>query len=290
MGRTIAEIKNEMTDLFIGNDTIKELYGLKPNGSFDDQFSKVSLESILFYVVAACAWTLENLFDRHRQEVTELINELKPHSLRWYANKAKAFQFGKSLPEPELKPDSDEYDNTGKTDEEIEKERVVKYAAVEDKEAIVYVKVATGAKGARTPLTAEQEEALNVYFKKVKDAGVKLSIVNQPANLFNIRMEVYYDPMVFNSQLGMLSKPEVQPVHHKIADFVENLPFNGEYRNSALIAELLQLEGVVLVELREATCDGEVINARCVPESGYFRVDKEMLGINAIAYETLMSE
>ena len=100
-----------MTDVFITNDTIKALYGLDPKKSFEDQFSKVSLESILFYVVATAVWTLEKLFDRHRQECTELINELKPHSIRWYANKAKAFQFGKSLV-----PDTDQYDNTGLTD------------------------------------------------------------------------------------------------------------------------------------------------------------------------------
>ncbi|MEG2792053.1 MAG: hypothetical protein RSA98_10785, partial [Odoribacter sp.] len=86
MARTIAEIKKEMTEVFIGNETIMALYGLNPEKNFEDQFSKVSLESILFYVVATCIWTLEKLFDRHRQEVTELINELKPHSLRWYAN------------------------------------------------------------------------------------------------------------------------------------------------------------------------------------------------------------
>ncbi|MEG2791936.1 MAG: hypothetical protein RSA98_10180, partial [Odoribacter sp.] len=197
------------------------------------------------------------------------------------ANKAKAFQFGKSLI-----ADTDQYDNSTLTDEQIREQQVVKYAAVVEKAAIVYVKVATGNKGARSQLTLEQENALNAYFKEVKDAGVKLEVVNAPANLFDINIKVYYNPMVFDNNLNRLDGTG-QVVHNTIASFVENLPFNGEYRNSALIAELLQLDGVVLVDLKKATHDGEIIPARWVPESGYFRVDKETLGINAEAYETV---
>lgn len=270
-----------MTDVFITNDTVKALYGLDPKKSFEDQFSKVSLESILFYVVAVSVWTLEKLFDRHKQEVTELIDELKPHSLRWYANKAKAFQFGKSLI-----PDTDQYDNTGLTDEQIREQQVVKYSAVTEKAAIVYVKVATGSEGARTQLSPEQEAALTAYFKEVKDAGVKLQIVNLPADEFDVDIDVYYDPQVFDENLNKLDGTG-KLVHDTIASFVENLPFNGEYRNSALINALTELSGVILVELKKATANGQPVNAKCVPESGYFRVNKESLGINAIVYETV---
>lgn len=281
MARTIAEIKKEMTDYFVRNETIQALYELDPEKSFEDQFSKVSLESILFYIVAVSVWTLEKLFDRHKQEVTELINELKPHSLRWYANKAKAFQFGKSLV-----PDTDQYDNTGLTDEQIREQQVVKYSAVTEKAAIVYVKVATGSEGDRTQLSPEQEAALAAYFKEVKDAGVKLQIVNNPADLFNVDIDVYYDPQVFDENLKKLDGTG-KLVHDTIASFVENLPFNGEYRNSALINALTELDGVVLVELKQSTANGQPVNAKCVPESGYFRVDKGTLNINAIAYETV---
>lgn len=281
MARTIAEIKKEMTDYFVRNETIQALYELDPEKSFEDQFSKISLESILFYVVAVSVWALEKLFDRHRQEVTELISELKPHSLRWYANKAKAFQFGKSLV-----PDTDQYDNTGLTDEQIRKQQVVKYSAVTEKAAIVYVKVATGSEGARTPLSPEQEAALEAYFKEVKDAGVKLNVVNLPADEFNVDIDIYYDPQVFDENLNRLDGTG-KLVHDTIASFVENLPFNGEYRNSALINTLTELDGVVLVELKQSTANGQTINAKCVPESGYFRVDKESLGINAVVYETI---
>lgn len=280
MARTIEEIKKEMTGNFVANDTIRAVYGLENGKEFDAQFSKVSIESILFYVVAVAVWTLEKLFDRHRQETADLINELKPHSARWYANKAKAFQFGRIL-----EPDSDRYDNTGVSDEDVRGQQVVKYAAVTEKEAIVYIKVATGEEGARKQLTSEQEDALNAYFNEVKDAGVKLEIVNNPAEEFNLEIDIYYDPQVFNSNL-VHNKKGTKTVHDAIAAFVENLPFNGEYRNSALINTLTGLDGVVMVELKRATANGQAIDAWKKPGSGYFKVNKDQLNIKAIPYGT----
>lgn len=281
MVRTIAEIKKEMTDVFMANETIKALYGLDPARNFEDQFSKVSLENILFYVVASCVWTLEKLFERHKQEVTDLINELKPHSLRWYANKAKLYQDGSSL-----LSDSDQYDNSGLSDEKIREQQVVKYAAVAENAAIVSVKVAGGAEGDRHPLTEDQRAGLSDYFMRVKDAGVKLVIVNDPPDEFRINIDVYYNPQVFDRELRYKST-NTRTVHDKIASFVENLPFNGEYRDSALIAALLSLDGVELVKLNGAWANEETIDAKKTPDSGYFRVNKETLGINAIAYETV---
>lgn len=281
MARTITDIKKEMTDVFIANDTIKALYDLDSSKSFDAQFSTVSLESILFYVVAVAVWTLETLFDRHKQEVTELISELKPHTRNWYRNKALMFQFGQPLI-----PDTDTYDNTGLTAEEIAARQVVKYAAVVEVAAVVYVKVAGGKEGNRQPLSDEQCTALKAYFKEVKDAGVALSVVNQAADRFGITIDIYYNPQVFNSKLERLDGTGTT-VHDTIIDFVENLQFNGEYRNSALINALSGVEGVELVDLHSATANGEPIRAKCIPASGYFKVAPEELNINAIAYETV---
>lgn len=270
-----------MTEAFTANDTIKALYDLAPDKTFEEQFSKASLESILFYIVAVAVWTLETLFDLHKQEVTHLIDELKPHTRNWYRNKALMFQFGQPLI-----PDTDTYDNTGLTAEDVEARRVVKYAAVVEVAAVVYVKVAGGEEGNRHPLNEEECTALKSYFKEIKDAGVALSVVNREADRFEITIDIYYNPQVFNSKLERLDGTGTT-VHDAVTNFVENLQFNGEYRNSALINALSGIEGVELVELHAATANGAVIAARCIPESGYFSVAEEELNINAIAYETV---
>lgn len=281
MARTIQEIKQGMTDAFLANETVINLYDLVPGKTFEEQFSTVSLESILFYIVAVAVWTLETLFDRHKQEVTELIDELKPHTRNWYRNKALAFQFGQPLI-----PDTDTYDNAGLTPEDITARQVVKYAAIVEVAAVVFVKVAGGEEGNRKPLSGEECTALKAYFKEVKDAGVALTVVNREADRFGIDIDIYYNPQIFNGNLERLDGTGTT-VHNMITDFVENLQFNGEYRNSALINALSAVEGVELVDLHAATANGSPITARCTPESGYFSVSPEEMNIKAIAYETI---
>ena len=79
MAREIKVIKDEMTAEFISNPAVVEKYGLDTEKSFDAQFSKASIESILLYLFAFCAWTVEKLFDTHKAEVTNYIDEMKPH-------------------------------------------------------------------------------------------------------------------------------------------------------------------------------------------------------------------
>ncbi len=63
MARSIAEIKKTMTDGFVTNEEAKARYGLDTSKTFDEQFSKVSIESILYYVVASAIYILEVLSD-----------------------------------------------------------------------------------------------------------------------------------------------------------------------------------------------------------------------------------
>ncbi len=96
MARTIEEIKKEMTATFMGMEAVKTAYGLDGSKGFDDCFSMASLESVLFYVFAACVWALEKIFDLHSADVEARIEMLEPHTLRWYVNKAKAFMWDQS--------------------------------------------------------------------------------------------------------------------------------------------------------------------------------------------------
>ena len=56
MARTIAEIKQEMTDAWMAEGAVRERYGLSGSDTFEGKFSKVSIEGLLFYVVAFGIW------------------------------------------------------------------------------------------------------------------------------------------------------------------------------------------------------------------------------------------
>lgn len=54
MARTIAEIKESITTDFMRNPDVARAYGFDVETPFTSHFSKLSIESLLFYIVA-CA-------------------------------------------------------------------------------------------------------------------------------------------------------------------------------------------------------------------------------------------
>ena len=113
MPRTISDIRREIAAAYIADPTIQHAYKLTAGKTFEEQFSKVSLESILFWAFASAVYTLESLFSKHRTEVAQLVSEAEPHTLRWYAQRAKAYLHGYSLP-----PYKDRYDLSAISPEE----------------------------------------------------------------------------------------------------------------------------------------------------------------------------
>jgi hypothetical protein len=284
MARSIAEIKREITQQWLGEDKVQADYNVGAGADFDANFSKNSTESLWFYVVAAAAWTLEKLFDLHKAEITGIIDELKPHSLRWYVSKAKAFMLGHALV-----TDADYYDTSGMTDEQIKAAGVVKYVSASESDGIVYLKVAGDQGGDPAPLPADAYSAFKEYIAEVKDAGVVIEIINDPAKHFRLQMTVYYNPMVLN-ETGVSLTDGSTPVQDVIKNFIKSLPFDGEYQNAKLVDALQAVDGVVIPELHlaESSQDGYTwtqINAKEKPLSGYYKVYKEDdLSIAYIAY------
>jgi hypothetical protein len=289
MARTIAQIKSELTTAFMSDTTLQEKYGFAQDAEFETIFSKVSIENILLYIVAAAIWTHEKLFDAHKAEVENIIAQQKPHTLRWYVNKVKLFRAGKTLIEG-----TDEYDNNGYTAEDIEGFQVVKFAAATETDTTIYIKVATESAGVKQPLSAEQLAGLKAYIKEVKDAGVRVDIINAPACYLTLSMKIYYDPMVLDATGKNISTSAAEEtVKNAIKSYIENLPFNGEYSNMALTDVIQQVEGVKIVEITDAeesrtgsANDYTQIDVKTIPYSGYYSFDNTTLNITYRPYES----
>ncbi|MCD8080183.1 MAG: hypothetical protein LUF04_07170 [Bacteroides sp.] len=276
--RTIEEIKESIAVDFMNNDTIAEMYGFTVGDNFSEHFSKVSLMNILFHIFAASAWVMENIFDTHKKEVQEQLENLIPHRARWYRDKMLQFMKGHVLI-----TDTDRYDTSGMTDAEIQQARVVKHAvAVENEDySILTIKVAGEQRGmaaGRGPLDEETVEQLEAYLAEVKDAGVRINLVNLSPDTFNCEIDIYYDPL-------LLPETVENNCQEAISNYISNLPFNGEYTNMALIDTLQLIEGVRVAELKSSSyAPSETglylpINARCTPEAGYFGVGHVQLNL-----------
>ena len=271
MARTVTEIKESLAADFMRNEAAASAYEFTPGDNFTERFSKVSVENVLFYVVACAVWVLECLFDAHTAEVDSRIDEILPHRPKWYRDKALRFMKGKVL-----LPDSDEYDTSTMSEEEIAATRVVKHAvAVESREtSILTVKVAGESDGRRAPLDEETVQQLEAYFAEIKDAGVRINVVNKEGDPFSCEVDIYYDAML---------TPETvkNDCEAAIKSYIENIPFNGEYTNMALVDTLQGVDGVKVVELTRASTGGAAINARYVPDAGYFTVGTLTLNLKA---------
>lgn len=283
MARTIETIKQEITDAWLHNETLQQAYGFTADTQWLSVYSRVSLENIICYIVAAAIWAHEKLFDVHKAEVESYIAQMKPHTLRWYVNKAKAFRIGCSLIDG-----TDGYDDTGLTDEEIEAMKPVKFAAATEKDGIVFVKVAAESAGEKQQLTPKQAEGLKAYIAEIKDAGVRVDVINEPACLLRATINIHYNPMVFDSN-GTNLKSGENTIENAIKNYIGNLPFNGEYRNSALVDALQAVDGVVIPDIysAEESYDGnswETIESKATPYSGYYRYDPENFTITYIPY------
>ncbi len=274
MARTIEEIKADMTANFVRQRAVISAYGLDGKKTFDQQFSRVSIESILFYVFATALWTLEKLFDLHVAEVEQRIEQLEPHTLRWYVNKTKAFMYGHKLV-----TNSDYYDLSKLSDTDIEEAKVVKYAVASESNTVVYIKVAGEKEGKPSLLTDSQFSALNSYINTIKDAGVSVQIRNEQADLMRISLVVYYNPTLLASDGTSLQSDGSKPVDDTVKSVITNLPFNGVYRNTDLLAALQSLPGVEVVDIadvkvkaRNAEAWADVVGFNR-PYSGYYEIE-----------------
>lgn len=271
MARTTAEIQNEMLAA-IASDSILSAV-----------LTSTSLSSIyrnFTYIVAYAISTLEGLFDLLRSEIDTKIYNQKNGRLVWYRTMALAFQYGFSLV-----TDHDYYDNTGFTDEAVAASKIVKYAAVGESttESRIILKIAGETDDELAPLSEAQKSAFDAYIKEVKWPG-RLTVINYLPDLLNLKLKIKYDGMVLNNQ-GMSILNANYPINTALAEYMKELPFDGELKLSALVDKLQAVEGVKDVTLINASsswidattnayAEPVEIDISTIPVSGYFKIQQ----------------
>ncbi len=250
--------------------------------------SKTAIWKLWLYILAYATNLLETLFDTHQAEVNGIITTLKPHTARWYRQKALSFQYGFDLIE-----DTDVFNNTGFSEEQIEASKIIKYAAVTEavSESRLIIKIATeDADGKLAPILPAQNAAFVPYMEEIKDAGVKITVINYLPDILRIQLQIYYDPLVLNAQ-GISIATGKEPVKEALREYMKELPFNGELILVSLIDKLQKTEGVKIPHLVTAQTkwinddgttygDWENIAVRKIPISGYFDIEN----FNLITY------
>jgi len=278
--RSIAEIKESITTAFMANEDVQKIYGFKAGERFSDHFGRLSVENVLMYVVAVCCHVVEGLMDNHRKEIDEMLESRLPHRLRWYRDRVLEFMVNR-----ELIADSGKYDTTDMSEKDITESRVVKYAAVSERieDGVLQIKVAgEGADGKRCQFDEVTETQLKAYIGEIKDAGVRVDLINRNPDMFNAEIDVYYN--------AIYKEADVKASCIDVAQsYVENLDFDGVLYLAELSDALRKVVGVKTVAIKEATEYDDVaditveIEAYKRPQAGYYRLG--LLVLNMCVYE-----
>lgn len=254
MARSIAEIKQTMTNAFMADATVRERYGLSENDTFDDSFSVVSIENILFYIVAACSHVLEVLFDQFKADVDDKISRAVVASVPWYYKIAKEFQYGDALIFNEA---TQQYSYP----KEDEKKRLVKYVAVRDRGSSVEILASGETGGQPTVLSDDVLTAFKQYLNRVKIAGVILSVRSLPADSISITATIRIDPLVID-RTGTRIEDGSFVVENAVNAYLRNIIYGGTFNKTKLVDAIQNVEGVLDVELHACkySTDGMTYN------------------------------
>jgi len=271
MARTIEEIQKPMLDYVAQSEALSPVL---------TSTSKTAIYRLMLFIVASANWFLETLFDTHKAEIDNTIAQQKSGRLPWYRNLALAFQYGFSLI-----TDTDQFDNTGFTDEEIEASKIVKYCSVNEtgESNRLVVKIAGETGGELSPLDSGQIASFTAYMNDIKYAGVKISVINNPADKLLLYLDVYRDPLVIDNG-GVSIANANKPVEDAIKQFLKELPFDGAFILNDFIAYLRAVDGVENVQVVSASSasykpvtstytDFVGFSVKKIPEAGYYKID-----------------
>lgn len=278
MARDRITIKNELTSAFINDPLIIEKYGLTPGFTFEEQFSEVSLENVWFNNISFAIYNHELL-------VAQNALNSRPHNLSWYIEKCLDFHDGFEL--TWLNGQFQYGSNATEASKIIDR-----VAVLESNDGELVIKIATDNSGTIEPLTNAQLTRFTNYLNLIKDAGNRIRIVNQPADLLRMTLNVYVDVSIIDLTTGKQLNVEgdVFPVEDAVNSYLANLEFNGGFVKEFLKNKLQSAPGVKLpliesIEWKYADFDWATFGEWKVPEAGYFKIDVDGLTINYLPYE-----
>lgn len=250
--------------------------------------SRVAMWKMIFWAVAYSIRVVQQIFDLFRIEQDDKISRQKTSRQAWYVEKSKAFQYGFNLVS-----EADYYDNTGLTDDQISASLIVSFAAAVETDNGVLIKVARIVNGDLAALSAPQLIAFTEYIKRIKPAGVKITVSSGQADDLQAKLRVYYNPLVLAADGSRIDGTNSTPVQSELSYYLKNsIPFNGLFVPMLAVDALQKVDGVVIVkdeywQARYGVLPFTGIDYEYNPDSGYLRIANDALTIQFIPHSEI---
>lgn len=247
------EVYESLTTTFMNNAVASELFGFKKGAGFDDEFSRVSLVRLLFYVVSYVIALKETKLQEWKDAVQSVAEETHYGTASWWIAKAKSWQEGDGLSiidgkvdYPTVRPEK----------------RVITAASVTVNGRVLNLKVAKGESGNLQGLNNEQLSSFAGYVEQIKPLGIKVNCISGTANILRLYGEVRYK--------GERLQAEVErQVIAALNDMLQNIEFNGTIYTSKIVQTVMNVDGVASVHIGRYTMDNRDWIDSVVPDNGY---------------------
>lgn len=265
MTRTLDEIVQAIRADFVANITLTETYGLDQTKTFDEQFSKVSLEAILTYIVASAIYLHELIIDSKQTDIEAQIGAAYPFSPQWYHDQALLFQYGDSLAFDE---------STYKFNYAIvdSAKQIVQFVAIRQREIEGVTKLQVfAAKAEKVALSASELAAFTAYVQQIGAAGTHFEFISLNPDQLVINLTVTYNPQLIDG-IGTLLADGSNPVNDAVTDYLDGIKYSGKFNRTKLVDAIQEALGVFDIVLGDVSMNGDLTNTQSFESpSGFFK-------------------
>ncbi len=198
--------------------------------------SPIAEWKIWTYIMAMTVKVIEVIVNAFTADIVKKITNSRIGTIIWYSEEAKKFEYGNHL--ILLQDGSLGYLTPNET------LRIISNASVTEDTATgnVYLKVCKANSGVLMKLDEAELLSFKNYINDIKTAGTKLNIISYDADIVKYTMIVYYnlgyDPVALKSA-----------VKTALENYKINLDFNGTVYKNKLIQAILNVPGVVTVNV-----------------------------------------
>jgi hypothetical protein len=279
MSRTISEIydslntvKNNMTELkgFVTETTGTDMDNANNLALDASSGSKVAKWRLWLWIVAVASWVIENIVSSGELTISAIVNGNRPHTLRWYEDQTRAWQYGH-----ELAWLND--DHWGYATEDTAAKLAAAVSATETGNGQVTIKVVKEVTGTLTPLSGLEQDSLDAYWARWKDAGVEILLVTTEPDQIKFNATVVRNRLILASDGTLLRDSSVDPLTAALADYMDAVPFNGVIRVTDIEQAAKSAEGIIdfVISSMSISPDGEtwtVVTREVIPDSGFANI------------------
>lgn len=253
---SLAEIKKQLTDEWMANETMQQKFGFVAGDSFDDRFKPATMVNILFYIAAYIMWLREAALESWRSDVDATALATRYGTKEWWHKIALAWQDGDMT---SVVDGAVEYSVVDET------KRKITYCAVREEGRTLYLRVACGNAGNLFSLTAEELARFQSYLNDVKPLGVRVIAYSYNADNVTIAADIYYDGEI------SLAGVDVE-VKRVIDEYLASIVFGGDIYVSKMVDVIQSVKGVVDVHNLKLNAGSGWQTRKLTPNAGYVKV------------------